>query len=115
MSRSDDECGEVGIGGIEMGVIGDKRFCFFDCYSNDDSSSLSYAQCAEFVLRIGDFAARMDAKYAKCEILLDGDYATNKKLSVFGISMFAKDPCVIDWSSRQWSNRRIPPNKTTRS
>ena len=100
------------IGGNEMRAIGNMRFCVRERYSNDDSTSFRYAQCAGFALRIEDFAARMNAKYAKCEMLLDSSYAYNEKPFMVGVSRFANDPCVIDRSYCQWKNRRISPNKT---
>jgi len=110
--RSSDGACEVEIGGNEMRAIGNIRFCLRGRYSNDDSTSFRYAQCAGFVLRIEDFAARMNAKYAKCEMLMVSNYAYNEKPFMVGVSMFANNPCAIDWSSCQWSNRRISPNKT---
>jgi hypothetical protein len=110
--RSSNGACEVEIGDNEMRAIGNMRFCFRDRYSNNDSTSFRYAQCAGFVLWIEDFATRMDAKYAKCEMLLDNSYANNEKPFMVGVSMFANDPSIINWSSCQWNNRRISPNRT---
>jgi hypothetical protein len=66
--RSSDGACEVEIGGNEMRAIGNMRFRLQDRYSNDDSTSFRYAQCAGFVLSSDAKPVRMDAKYAKCEL-----------------------------------------------